>query len=137
MALKLQMSGAPVLERGEGKLLFKYRGKFALVTVSHLFGNPGNRQSGICEQPGGLFHPYFPQVNGEILPEDSTKIIFQTGFADGETGGEFPCRVMLAKIRCDDLFYPLGDVYLSFRKEGADLWLWNFLQVQQERKQGK
>mgnify|MGYP007089725518 CR=1 FL=1 len=129
------MFHAPVLQRGHAELLFENGCKFALVDVSDPFRHLRYRKSAARQQFRGFSHSDLPEIRRYVLPEDAAKIILHTGFADRKPRGQFPCRMILPQVGCDDLFHLFCNAHLRFCKIGADLGRRDFLLRHQQRKQ--
>ena len=54
---------------------------------------------------------------------------------DRKPRGQFPCRMILPQVGCDDLFHLFCNAHLRFCKIGADLGRRDFLLRHQQRKQ--
>ena len=127
----------PVFQRRHLELFFKYGCEFALIGIAYLFGDLGHGQPGGGEEHGGVFHPGFAEVGGDILAVDAAEIIFQAGLADGKLRGKFPRRMVLAQVGGNDFFNPFGNIHLGFREKGADLGRWNIFYILQQGKKSK
>ena len=135
LAKAFQVPPAPVLQRGHVKLLLENRREFALVDVSDLFRHLRYRKPAARQQFRGFSHSDLPEIRRYVLPEDAAKIILHTGLADRKPRGQFPCRMMLPQVGCDDLFDLFCDAHLRFRKIGSDLGRRDFFLLHQQRKQ--